>query len=252
MDQARFLRVRNYEKFQRFNRDNLKQKPNPDWIKLYYSLLADRMFYRLPDHQKFHVIGMFLIASQHDNKIPADVDWLQHQMAATEKINLDTLLNSRFVEWVEPSGPSTPTVTEIVDKAKDAVAPVEEPPVEEAALSPLNPRKSVFGDNQIREEKKRIEKKREEYTARRSRAPKHLEITDEMRQWAQENGIAVDLEAETAAMLDHHRGKGNLHLDWVATWRTWMRNNQKWNSSKPTTRHVHTSVCREPGGCRFA
>lgn len=68
-------------------------------------------------------------------------------------------------------------------------------------------------------------------TARKTRAPAEIVITDSMRQWAKENGITVDLDAETAVMLDHHRGKGNLHLDWVATWRTWMRRTKTYRTN---------------------
>jgi hypothetical protein len=32
------------------------------------------------------------------------------------------------------------------------------------------------------------------------------------------------LRSLVSACLDHHRAKGNLHVDWVATCRTWIRN----------------------------
>jgi hypothetical protein len=54
-----------------------------------------------------------------------------------------------------------------------------------------------------------------------------------MRQWATENGITVDLQAETTTMLDHHRAKGNTMSDWPAAWRTWMRNSKRFQSTKP-------------------
>lgn len=251
MPEPRYLRVRNFEKFQSFNSKNLKQNPNPLWIKVYYALLADRMFFRLPDAQKFHVIGMFMIASQCDNKIPSDMDWLQHQMGATTKLDLAVLLKSRFIEWIEPDGPATPTLPEITTKAKTELHDV----------TPLDSRESILGTNQSREEESREEEKRVEgkgtgettlrvpaepdvkttvtdsdprdrgTSRRRTTAPDTLPISDSMAQWARENGITVDLIAETAAMLDHHRGLGNLHLDWVATWRTWMRKTKKWGSS---------------------
>jgi hypothetical protein len=88
-------------------------------------------------------------------------------------------------------------------------------------------------------------------TARKSRAPAELAITPTMRLWAQENGITVDLDAETAAMLDHHRGKGNLHDDWEATWRTWMRNTKKFGSKNGNSNghqpkeHYQDRVARE-------
>jgi hypothetical protein len=67
--------------------------------------------------------------------------------------------------------------------------------------------------------------------ARKTSVPMQLEITGAMRSWATENQITVDLDSETEHMLDHFRGKGESRLDWVATWRTWMRNSKKWGHS---------------------
>lgn len=126
MPNDRFLRVRNFEKYQMFNSKNLKHQPNPHWIKLYHALLADRFFYRLPDSTKFHVVGLFLIASQHNNRIPCDLEWIRHQIGATEKVDLQALLESRFVEWIEPAGPSTPPVTEIIKNAEIGASLLDE------------------------------------------------------------------------------------------------------------------------------
>ncbi|WP_416398092.1 hypothetical protein [Allohahella sp. A8] len=65
-------------------------------------------------------------------------------------------------------------------------------------------------------------------------APDALEITDAMFNWAQKTGVTVDLVSETEQFLDHHRGAGNLKTDWIATWRTWMRNSIKFGAkNKP-------------------
>lgn len=58
---------------------------------------------------------------------------------------------------------------------------------------------------------------------RRSAPPSELVISPEMRAWARERGLTkLDLVRETSKMLDHHRAKGSMMLDWVAAWRTWM------------------------------
>jgi hypothetical protein len=53
-----------------------------------------------------------------------------------------------------------------------------------------------------------------------------------MREWATREGITVNLEAETAQMLDHHQAKGSTFRDWTAAWRTWMRNSQKFATQR--------------------
>lgn len=63
---------------------------------------------------------------------------------------------------------------------------------------------------------------------RGTRLPEDFGITDPMRQWASEKTPGVDLFGELEQFVDYHRGKGTTAKDWEATWRTWMRNAQKW------------------------
>ena len=53
-----------------------------------------------------------------------------------------------------------------------------------------------------------------------------------MRDWAKAKGVSVNLDEETDAFLDHHRGKGSVFKDWAAAWRTWMRNSVKFAADK--------------------
>jgi hypothetical protein len=91
----KYIVIKNFAKFQHY------KNRNPPWIRLYFALLNDKDFYRLPDAHKFHVMGLFLIASQNDNKIPLDKDWLVKQLASTEPLDLDALVASTFIEIVE-------------------------------------------------------------------------------------------------------------------------------------------------------
>jgi hypothetical protein len=61
---------------------------------------------------------------------------------------------------------------------------------------------------------------------RGSRIPDNFEVTDAMREWAAKEVPGVDLIKQTANFVDYWKSKtGNAtKLDWVATWRTWMRN----------------------------
>lgn len=58
--------------------------------------------------------------------------------------------------------------------------------------------------------------------------PDLFPLTDELRAWGREHCPHVaDPVAETQQFLDYHRGKGSSQKDWTATWRTWMRNAEK-------------------------
>lgn len=72
---------------------------------------------------------------------------------------------------------------------------------------------------------------------RRSSFPDAFLLTPEMRTWAAKEVPGVDLSFQTRQFADHWRGKGEKRADWVATWRTWMRNAKQWSKPSATT-HV--------------
>ena len=61
-----FFSVTNYDQQQHY------KDRGPTWIKLYNRLLDDYGFAQLPDAAKWHLIGIFLLASRHNNRIPAE------------------------------------------------------------------------------------------------------------------------------------------------------------------------------------
>lgn len=73
--------------------------------------------------------------------------------------------------------------------------------------------------------------------AKPTKAPDRLEITPEMETWAKGEGFSKsEIAKETPAMLDHFKANGKSKLDWVATWRNWMRNTRKFGGLKNGTR----------------
>lgn len=61
---------------------------------------------------------------------------------------------------------------------------------------------------------------------RATRVPDPFPVTDEMALWAAENYPGFDWAAESQVFLDYWRarpGKDGMKLDWVATWRNWIR-----------------------------
>lgn len=92
MSRKRYLRVRNFDATQHY------KDRNPIWIKLYCSILDDYDFAQLPDETKFHAVGLMLLASRLNNKFPADEVWLRAKINAEKEINLNLLLEIRFLE----------------------------------------------------------------------------------------------------------------------------------------------------------
>src|SRR5215831_9447060 len=97
---TKFFYIINYDQLQHY------KDRGPTWIKLYNRLLDDYGFALLPDAGKWHLIGIFLLASRHANRIPADGAWLARQIGATEAIDLARLERAGFI---------TPATDEVID-----------------------------------------------------------------------------------------------------------------------------------------
>jgi hypothetical protein len=86
-----YFRVRNFEQFQHY------KHRSPPWIRLYSQLLHDRRFFRLDDSSKWVVVGVFLLASQHENKIAFDPEWISRELSLTTVPNWQALIDSEFI-----------------------------------------------------------------------------------------------------------------------------------------------------------
>src|SRR5688500_655657 len=92
-----YLKVRNYEKFQHY------KDRNPPWIKLYYALLDDPDFLALADATKFHLTGIWLLASRYQNLVPFDPDWIGQKIGAHDPLDFSALISGCFLERCDAS-----------------------------------------------------------------------------------------------------------------------------------------------------
>lgn len=70
---------------------------------------------------------------------------------------------------------------------------------------------------------------------RGTRIPEPFMLTAEMKQWAADEVPAVDADASTRRFVDYWRAESGTKatkLDWIATWRNWLRRDA--DSKKPT------------------
>jgi hypothetical protein len=88
---ARFFKVKNFERFQHY------KDRAPPWIKLYNETLENYEFGSLKDSTKGQLIGIWLLASRMDNKLPFDPKWIASKINATDPVDLETLFDSGFI-----------------------------------------------------------------------------------------------------------------------------------------------------------
>lgn len=87
-----YFTVKNWDKFQHY-KDRL-----PPWIKLHRELLNNYEFTCLQDASKLHLMLIWLLASQTDNKLPADPAWLKNALHIDTEPDLEALFNAGFIE----------------------------------------------------------------------------------------------------------------------------------------------------------
>jgi len=97
-----YIRVKNWDQYQHY------RHRTPSWIKLYRSLRSNYEWCRLSDAARGHLVGIWLLASEKDGKMPCDADWIGQQISATSKIDLDELVSLGFLELDGESCGETP------------------------------------------------------------------------------------------------------------------------------------------------
>lgn len=61
--------------------------------------------------------------------------------------------------------------------------------------------------------------------------PENFSISSEMRSWASKKVPFVNIEEQHEQFCDYWRAHGKKMMDWVATWRNWMRNSPRFSPS---------------------
>lgn len=96
-----FFKVHNFEKFQHYS------DRRPPWIKLYRDLWDDPRFFDLGEADRYLLIGIFVLASQHDNKVSANQKWLKAQLLTSRAIPLQKLVDTGWIEPLEQDASKT-------------------------------------------------------------------------------------------------------------------------------------------------
>lgn len=85
------LYVVNWEKYQHY------KDRTPPWIKLHAEILNDYDFSCLQDASKLHLVLIWVLASQLNNEIPDDPEWVKKRIGATEEVDLKSLIAKGFL-----------------------------------------------------------------------------------------------------------------------------------------------------------
>jgi 5-methylcytosine-specific restriction endonuclease McrA len=92
---VKYLSIKNFSVYQHY------KDRRPPWIKLHTSMLDDYEFVMLPDATKCHLMLLWVLASQMDNKLPHDLVFLTGRIHASSPIDLEELILRGFLEPYE-------------------------------------------------------------------------------------------------------------------------------------------------------
>ena len=97
--EARYLRVRNWEKFQHYH-----NRPNPPlWIKSYPALLDDYTFRQMSELDRGRLMCIWLLAGRLRNRIPYDAKYIA-QVIGARTVNLSLYVGLGWLEVVDEQG----------------------------------------------------------------------------------------------------------------------------------------------------
>lgn len=91
----------------------------PPWIKLHRDVFNDYKFAQLSDAAKGHLMLIWLLASQIDNKVPYDHKWIAQKIGAANKIDLDELQRAGFIIMLQDDS------TMLAERKQNALAETE-------------------------------------------------------------------------------------------------------------------------------
>jgi hypothetical protein len=90
-----YFRVVNFEKYQHY------KKRSPPWIKLHRRVFSNYEISQLPDNCKAHIFCIWLLASEHNNVLPWDEEWISGQINADTKVDLELLEANKLIEKIK-------------------------------------------------------------------------------------------------------------------------------------------------------
>lgn len=189
------LYIPNLEKWQHY------KDRTPPWIKLHRDLLRDYKFSCLQDASKAHLMLFWLLASQMDNVVPYDKNFIKQQLGINNDIDLDTLVSLGFIGVGQDDSVVLAGCNQNAMREKEAEAEAEE------------------------DKKKNIKKKKNG-----TRLSEDWVATDEYINFALSEGLSIQQANSQADQFKDYwiarSDKGAIKKDWLATWRNWIRNNK--------------------------
>lgn len=94
----KYLSIKEWETYQHYS------KRHPPWIKLHVKILRNYAYRCLQDASKGHLLSLFALASQYENRIPYDLAFITEMIGAREPVDVEELVLQGFIELSQDDG----------------------------------------------------------------------------------------------------------------------------------------------------
>ncbi len=207
------IRMTNWDKWQSYRRD----RGAPPWIKVHRNLMSNAEWASLSDAEKGQLVSIWLVAADKGGEVPADPAILRKVCQLDEPPNVN-----KFTELGFMSSSGCQDDAKATTNRRQVDAPETETETErkrEAVAKSADPTPDLPS---IPESLKRNRGTRLSLES----------LPDDWRTFCLSERPDLDPERIWAIFQDHWRGKAGkdgVKLDWLATWRNWVRREGKGN-----------------------
>jgi hypothetical protein len=202
-----FLRVVRWDEYQHY------KHRDPPWIKLHRRLLMSETWVSADDASRVLAIACMMLAAGCDNRIPFNADYVKRAAYLNAAPDFSFLLKCGFAEIIDENG----------NLASNTLAQAS------TMLAQRREETEHIEQSQSREVSAALPKKAKRQPSARTR----LSMTDLPQAWVD---YAVELGRDPGSLFqaftDHHTARGNTMADWYAAWRTWCRNDIRFNGGR--------------------
>ena len=216
------MQIKNWKKFQHF------KDRKPPWVKLYRDVLDDLEWYELDPLASKVLVMCWLIASEDGGRLPP-AKTLAFRLRMTEKQTIDCL--NKLSHWLE----------------QDDISVISEQYQDDSLETETETETETEREREIEKE---VETKQR---TKGSRLSTDFELPDSWTEFCQTERPDLNPQKVFDSFKDYWTAKaGNqgVKLDWQATWRNWVRNQnvakQMFNKADVVHQTVPSSSFRDP------
>lgn len=94
----KYLSIKEWKTYQHYS------KRHPPWVKLHVKILRNYAYRCLQDASKGHLLSLFALASQYENRIPYDLAFITEMIGARQPVDVDELVLQGFIEVSQDDG----------------------------------------------------------------------------------------------------------------------------------------------------